>query len=296
MRLFQLPVLLPLLYLRNMATACRIRPIGLLVTDFDETISQQDSISSLAKTAYKVREARNTTQVSSIPPWSYFEEAYGEDYTKYSAKLPPQPTQNGTLEQLYYFLDALKEVELRSLARVSKGLALSGVTREELRRGGSELMLRPHSLEFLKKYAKHSERELHVLSVNWSKDWIAGALKSISEGELSIIANDLEFDKTGTSTGNILPSVVVAGDKLRAFKKLHKPEGTASMYIGDSSTDLECLLEADYGIVVGNNTSLRKKLQVYDIELKPLSQAREYHQSKVVYSIEDWSELMVTIR
>ncbi|ORX88612.1 hypothetical protein K493DRAFT_306478 [Basidiobolus meristosporus CBS 931.73] len=278
-----------------MATSCRIRPIGLLVTDFDETITQQDSIAALAETAYTAREGRNSTGGAEIPPWSYFGDAYGKDYTEATEKLPPQPTQNGTLAQLYYFLDALKEVELRSLQRVSKGLALSGVSREELSRGGSRIALRPNSLKVLKRFAKESDRELHVLSVNWSKDWIAGALKTVSTRPISIVSNDLHFDKNGISTGYIAPSVVVAGDKLRAFKKLHKPRGTASMYIGDSSTDLECLLEADYGVVVGNNTSLRKKLQVYDIQLKPLSQAKAEHRPKVLYSIEDWSELLSVI-
>ncbi|KAK7720693.1 hypothetical protein SLS63_009687 [Diaporthe eres] len=105
---------------------------------------------------------------------------------------------------------------------------------------------------------------VHVLSVNWSGSYIRGVLSR--EDIPSIIANDIN---PADGAINALPAIsdeiasvdwpsvlAVGSDKLSALRCLHRRQQKAKpkqsveiVYFGDSTTDLECLLEFG-GIVI----------------------------------------------
>lgn len=119
----------------------------------------------------------------------------------------------------------------------------------------------------------------HVLSINWSQRYIGAALAhavglpaccfdgfaeaSVAEaagGSIGVWANDLKTSKAGESgvtTGEIDLRVSGGVDKLRLFEQLLQrtamdgaDDGTFSLYVGDSVTDLLPLLAAHVGIIM----------------------------------------------
>ena len=104
--------------------------------------------------------------------------------------------------------------------------------------------------------------QIHVLSVAWSPAWIYGVLEAagyegmLGELGVNVVCNDVLLGEGGEQ------GLYVAADKLRSMRTLVASatvsEGLGGgeggkpwiIYIGDSVTDLECLLEADVGIVI----------------------------------------------
>lgn len=212
---------------RALSRTTRRRP--LIVVDFDETITTKDTISLLAQFAY----AKNSQ--AHVPPWSHFTTAYLNDYQRYKEQCNDNVT---TIEQKTKQLSSLKPVELASLERVSNAGVFARLTRDEIRMGAMELVpVRDHVQQTLQSNIDN----LFIVSVNWSKDWILGALSSLSLSPSAVLSNDLVFDND-ISTGRIIPSVVTADDKLKKFQDLQNSDAwSSSLYIGDSETDLPCL-------------------------------------------------------
>lgn len=202
----------------------------LIVVDFDETITIKDTISILAHFSY----ARNLP--TDIPPWSHFTTAYLKDYGRHKLANADRPIT--TLEDKTEQLASLKPVELASLDRVSKAGVFARLTKQEIQAGAKQLVkVRDHAQQVLLSNIEN----VFILSVNWSKDWILGALQPLPLLPSSILSNDLVFDK-GISTGQIVPSIVTADDKLNIFRQIQNTETWSySIYIGDSETDLPCL-------------------------------------------------------
>ncbi|KAL1841209.1 hypothetical protein VTJ49DRAFT_7330 [Mycothermus thermophilus] len=163
----------------------------------------------------------------------------------------------------------------------------------------------PVTVELRKGFGEFMERvgtagwEVAVVSVNWSDEFIRGVVQagcdkyrggddSSSSSSTSssdswpgkVLANRVRFPD-----GQILgprelggEPLVTAGDKLRAMKSLVKGTGSEKgtpkvVYIGDSTTDLTCLVEADLGIVIAPDTESkllktmdRVQLQVPHVE------------------------------
>lgn len=82
---------------------------------------------------------------------------------------------------------------------------------------------------------------------------------------LKVHSNELVF-KDSSSTGEIINKIQSSSDKLSVFKTILKDLSSGdstdqqhlSVYIGDSISDLLCLLNSDIGIVIGTNRSLRE--------------------------------------
>ncbi|KAF9354484.1 hypothetical protein BGX34_010986 [Mortierella sp. NVP85] len=84
------------------------------------------------------------------------------------------------------------------------------------------------------------------------------------------------------SNGEVKVRCLTGTDKLHAFQKIQRDYATKHglaltdtkwAYLGDSSTDLGCLVEADVGIIIGKSKSLlteceRSGIQVIDLVLK----------------------------
>jgi hypothetical protein len=226
--------------------------IGLLVSDFDETITEHDTLCEIANLAYEKRAREEECPENARhaqchhdkpPPWSYFCETYFRERRLYIEQWR-EAHSDGTLKGHYNLLNALREVELMSLARVERHRCLAGLCPHELRERGRQITKRAGVIDVLRRFIVSSPgwpRCFYVLSANWSQDMLLGCLEDVGNFSRDVIlSNDIVF-RNGYSTGGFTPKVLSGIDKLRIFTSLAKPPGTASMYVGDSDTDLPCL-------------------------------------------------------
>ncbi|KAG9307763.1 hypothetical protein G9A89_023328 [Geosiphon pyriformis] len=273
-------------------------PVGLLVVDFDDTITQHDALSLLIDTCPRMQDSCKN---ECPPPWSYFTELFFKeraDHVQLWLKSHPHET----IDDYFKLLGSIEKVEEKSIKRIEKYNCLSGVHVAQLIQQGSKIKKRPGTAEVLKRFlAKNSPGSLYVISANWSRDLILGCLQEVDGINRNVImSNDLIFVES-FSTGKLERKVLSALDKLEIFKSLTVPPGKLSVYVGDSENDLPCILAADIGIIMGNNVSLMRTCKKYGIEIidglsgKQLIQVSEdknaLGSSKKLYRVQDWLEI-----
>lgn len=132
---------------------------------------------------------------------------------------------------------------------------------------------------------KNKENKISILSVNWSARFIKQAMiEAVSATEarhghekaeleqavrdIEVIANEIEgLDDEGGSSGHLNKKgdngIRTSRDKSRQMFQHSDPVGDRNgvekandpvvVYVGDSPTDLECLLEADVGVCIRDN-------------------------------------------
>lgn len=263
------------------------RLVDLLVCDFDETITQNDTICEIANLAYEKRAETgkcpkppncptlfsNDSDEECPPPWLHFVELYFKEYKEHIKRWCEQHSEN-TLQDHFKMLESLKIVEIKSIDRIEKHGCLKGMCHNDLIEKGKLIKKRDDVLNVLKKFISkkqpqncekfllrepnstdelksHIERNLYIISTNWSKDLIFGSLFELaSENKFnknSIFSNDLIFDNN-CSVGKLNRKVLCALDKLEIFDQLNTSKSNLSVYIGDSNTDLPCLCE--YNIIL----------------------------------------------
>jgi hypothetical protein len=128
-------------------------------------------------------------------------------------------------------------------------------------------------------------------------------------GRLSIHANELARGADGVTTGGLARAVECARDKGALFTRLAAAEAAAAggrgggggggegatVYVGDSATDVVPLLAADFGVVVGANKLLRRVLAAHGVRLAPLAAAPldggGGSGAPVVYEAAGWDEI-----
>ena len=94
-----------------------------LFLDFDGTITERDTIASLASIAYQVR----ASHLPALPPWSYFTQAYIEDLRAYEESHPRREGESTTLEAEIEYLSGMRDVEMRSIKRIEKAGVFVGL-------------------------------------------------------------------------------------------------------------------------------------------------------------------------
>eukprot|EP00887_Chlorella_sp_A99_P000146 scaffold16.g146.t1 len=190
------------------------------------------------------------------------------------------------------FLDRLSEFD-RAMndEAVSSGL-LAGIRRGQLSQAGAAIRMRPGCLEVLR-HAVEAGIPTHVVSaVNWSAEMVRAALaqqglpvvlateggaSSAPPGSVLVHANELEYFGD-VSTGNMKRRCECAADKGRLVEELLLDQaasfGTsgegASVYIGDSMTDVPAFLSTDFALLVGVNPLVRQVAAVAGIQMRPL--------------------------
>ena len=83
------------------------------------------------------------------------------------------------------------------------------------------------------------------------------------------------MDHEGKGTGKLTKrgegGIRTGHDKLREMRKLleknRHSNGTVTIYVGDSNTDLPCLLFADIGIIIGEGRSLVETCKRVGVEI-----------------------------
>ena len=235
------------------------QPIRLFL-DWDGTIALTDTLSIIASIGYAKNGLRE------LPPWSHFTGAYIADYSAHAASYKPQKSDRTLVEQELAWLESLVDVERKSIERVEAAGIFASVTTVDVQAAAAqaaekqEVRLRSGLVELLGALTR-TKGSASIISVNWSRTFITEFLKTADKMTgwrwpiERIWANEIEFGTGGKLTRLSRKEnrgIWTAGDKSRIFREataLHD-RGHVSVYMGDSSTDLDCLLSADVGICV----------------------------------------------
>ncbi|KAI0508585.1 haloacid dehalogenase-like hydrolase-domain-containing protein [Xylaria bambusicola] len=236
-----------------------------------------------------VRDASHMSSTQDIAPsisleeddlssrWDEVVHAYVSDYKSHVSSYVPCEPDRQCVEDEIAFLRSQKHVETRSLGRINECALFRGISPATFREAGRELvregtvLLRPGFADFVRRAFAKGWR-VNVVSVNWSAAFIEGAC-GFAEGEISVFANEVREDDgavlgPGTLAGDVLltsnrqesPSqgrnLTNSCDKRDAVREVRRKRNEVDLpfyYFGDSTTDMECLLEATRGVVIADN-------------------------------------------
>ncbi len=236
------------------------------ILDFDGTMTRHDTLDVLVNIA-----ATTKPHDSILKRWKAVTQAYMNDYKTTLETLVSKGSMHepSSIESQRQLLKELEPVEHRSLARVHEGKIFTSLTKEQIHHGAKRAVMsgqvafRP-CLDAIFRHAKIHGGQVNILSVNWSRCFIAGCLKAagLELDAESILSNELDCIQHGTpSTGRIGPAgdnkamIVSSRDKLDKLERIKAKNAVSGntipiVYVGDSLTDWECLLAADLGICV----------------------------------------------
>ncbi|CAD7705109.1 unnamed protein product [Ostreobium quekettii] len=282
------------------------RNIGVLVVDFDNTLTAGDTVMNLIRAVVAAaakrlggtpEEAKQVLQ----DRMELIEGASGAYQVAFEALLEEliSPQVSAVKGKLEFDLEIVSYVciKLSEFDRlwcqnsIDTGV-LKDAGREDVQRtAGRKVMLRDGCLEVLEK-ARQKGWGVRVLSQSWSAHMIKSVVGDHAEivereaettgdaATIRITANELIYENDIT-TGDVTRSVECADDKGRAFDDIlldemsregRDPHGW-SVYIGDAPADILPLLAADFGIVFNKSKAMGDILQALCIQLKPLSAA-----------------------
>ncbi|KAI8323915.1 hypothetical protein GQ54DRAFT_296482 [Martensiomyces pterosporus] len=274
-----------------------------LAVDFDKTLTVADTTADVVAVAKRKH--------PNYRDFQWFTDEYMKDYDVYDAKWQPivdARARQHTVDKelLDEYLEALRPVEEASLRRVSDQGILAGVSRAEFAAGGRAVAFQQGAAAAISQFLSNSSasgsssspRYVHIISVNWSADFIRGALEAhgvpVDDSRIAIHSNSPEFSTASElSTGVLRPRMVVASDKVSKISEIKteiaKELGAEPFvaYAGDSLTDLPALLAADVGLFVGQSSSVAKWCEWLGIKF---GQARDGHGAKTLHRLAGWNE------
>ncbi|CZR66404.1 uncharacterized protein PAC_16305 [Phialocephala subalpina] len=210
--------------------------------NWDGTISLTGTLATVALIGY----AKNSHKA--MPPWSHFLETYMSNIVAHTALYEPRKEDRRALQEEFSWLESLTAIERATIAKDFS-------TRQEtqLISGLKELLQRLHETGG---YASS-------ISVNWSGEFIRAFLRTTMAAEgwkspsVAVYANEIISGGNGKMGRHFADDdrrIWTAGDKKRVLAETVKVQdqgvGGKNVYVGDSVTDLDCLLFVDIGICI----------------------------------------------
>ncbi|KAL7816269.1 haloacid dehalogenase-like hydrolase domain-containing protein [Trichoderma gracile] len=267
-----------------------------LIFDFDGTITARDTIFQLAQSAISLQAQRSSSSSSSSPnnnntsgnpplqtKWDAIVQAYADQHAAYAESFSPPKHERCTPAQELAYLASLKDTENASLDRVDGSGLFGGLTSEDLFRMGrqsvesGDVVVRDGFVEMVQ-LAREKGWRVGVISVNWSQAFIQGVLHPVGEG-IPIVTNCISSDGTihGPEGFNGGVRLTTSRDKANVLGELLAKEeeqqllhsssssssGSPTVYFGDSTTDMECLLK-HHGIVIAADAQSSSLLQTLE--------------------------------
>ena len=253
--------------------------------DFDGTITKEDTLAAFAKHVGYT----NPYRVPGIPPWSYYVDCYARELFRHKrdyqppAELPDYP--NKVIAEAIAYQRSLRDIEHASFMRVAlSGLFDEGEDEERdwmllienaMRAGDLKIRRGSHDcLETMKRFSVEKSVPC-ILSVNFDELWMYGVLDYLRAPSFEIVpANSIISKRHPLQT---------CRDKRENMEQAMKRyiNGTRSVYIGDSITDIECLLAADYGICIRDEPMRSGQKEMAELFEKAGVPVRHVHEEKV---------------
>jgi 2-hydroxy-3-keto-5-methylthiopentenyl-1-phosphate phosphatase len=279
-----------------------------LVVDFDGTCTERDTTCVLPKLAAKLSCNEHDHDVVLTERINMFQVHQEEYFRLYNAAKENLCNESMSLEQA---LDSLDDVSTLVTEQVSASGVLKGLdvspddildlieSDDEVR---SHVELQADCLQVLARQAAN-DWQLGVLSINWCPSLIHVAVvrplsRRVDKENLSsaVTINVPIWSNAVDEHGIVSLKVRGALAKKACIQKL---QPGFVVYVGDSSTDLAALIEADLGILIGNCQSAAGTAKRWGIQVLPLSEWRETtpiiepekDTSKVIWLAESWSEI-----
>ena len=259
------------------------RPI-LLFLDWDSTLTERTTLPLIASIATYPKQHPQLVDLS---------KSYDHDLNVHDAAYRPPASFRKALNQEVEYLNSLGVVEKASIARIEDSGIFKSVKPSDiehvatsciedgvirLRKGWERLIDLIHHSEYEKRRG-----EVHIISVAWSASFISSCIQTAlnklachhasRDYHIVIHANDIDM-RYGRllGLGSLDDSLILtATDKLRimrntilGYKNADSHQKLATVFMGDSSTDLACLLEADIGVFVRDREIGREQKQLKD--------------------------------
>ncbi len=159
------------------------------------------------------------------------------------------------------------------------------------------LSLQDGCLSVLQNFASQDfetrQNSIGVLSINWCP----ALIESLLVHPLCAANNDLEVSIWCNSVdGEGIVDLPYPGAiaKQQKIKELQENNDSSVIYVGDSSTDLLAILQADVGILLGGSQSAMGLAQRYGMSVHPLNEYRVKgveEKEKVVWTTDSWEEI-----
>jgi len=265
-----------------------------LVVDFDGTCTQDDTTGLLPKLAAKLTGESVEERVEDF-------NAHVKDYFRlYNAAKERMCHESMSLEQALESLDDVSNVVTAqvSASRILKGLNVSPEDMMELVKADKEVAehvkLHKGCLDVLARQTAN-DWQLGILSINWCPSLIHATVVSPlrRHAESQTFMNVPIWSNAVDETGVVSLKVPGALAKRACIAKLQPSNHV--VYVGDSSTDLLALLEADLGILIGSCESAAATAKRWGVQVLPLSERRgalvNTSTHNVIWVAESWSEI-----
>ena len=156
------------------------------------------------------------------------------------------------------------------------------------------LSLQDGCLSVLQNFASQDfetrQHAIGVLSINWCPTLI----ESLLVHPLCAANNELDVPIWCNSVdGEGIVDLPYPGAiaKQQKIKELQENNDSSVIYVGDSSTDLLAILQADVGILLGGSQSAVGLAQRYGMSVHPLNGYRVEENEKVVWTVDSWEEI-----
>lgn len=304
-----------------------------LVLDFDGTLTGRDTMEVMAKIGY----AEQAKHGRPVVPWSEIINGYMEDWNEHVKNYEPSADGRTTLTDELAWLTSLENVERASFRRAISAGIFEGVTTSTVKQvvcqaiSDKAIKMRTGWLTLIKYVQMRNEKTwpapqrktpVQIISVNWSRMFIHEVLKqSLLEDEITedgllaidsigIYANELPpLQASRDMNSHLLPNGLhTSQHKVSLLKDLKQPyigiesegyELPIAIYVGDSTTDLACLCQADIGICIRAEpiTSSQKELAAtcerIGVVVQALSEAYglSAHPARPLYYVKDFCEI-----
>ena len=299
-----------------------------LVVDFDGTCTESDTTPLLPKLASLVE---NDSDAERERRQQKFNELETEFYTLYDAAKKSMNTNKDKMTSLDQALDVLDDASNDVTDKVSTSGILKGIdvptskitqVIDENKEFAEKVKLREECIEVITKSINNKQQQwkLGILSINWCPSLIDAVLveRLRSSHQQKSSASDstgIEFtnppiwsnsiDKSGVVSLQV-PGAIAKKERISQLKSSVDQQATVVVYVGDSSTDLAALLEADVGILIGRSQSTIAIAQQWGVRVIPLTkrsqiilekgqqqqqQGEDVESSKILWTVDTWSEI-----
>ncbi|KAG0146824.1 hypothetical protein CROQUDRAFT_656800 [Cronartium quercuum f. sp. fusiforme G11] len=257
----------------------------IVILDWDKTITKSDTTALIAPAEGTQRFGRGFSN-------------YEDEYEALCREQTANFGRRNTLERELAYLGSMGFVEDTIRSRVES----EGLFKQSKEEGFDRVEFVAGWKEACGWFREQQVLELHILSCSWSGSFIETCLASDDFQGLvlkSVRCNEIDRieGRFRASAGcrKVLNGVRTGLDKLEEMDDI--VEGCQSrkvVYVGDSSTDLGCLLKADIGIIMGSNETLAavcERLNLITLRATETTPST-FTRGKVLVKAQDWYEVL----